>query len=85
MMPSEFYAHHMIRFDRDAIKSEDELRRLIGQHGFTIANMSYRLIGLGKVFEYTMVIRSRDQQNAGALAKTLRQLPEVLEFRIAPT
>jgi putative Mg2+ transporter-C (MgtC) family protein len=85
MMPSEFYAHHTIRFDRDAVKSEDELRRLIGQHGFTIANLSYRLTGLGKVFEYRMVIRSRDQQNAEALAKTLRQLPEVVEFRIAPT
>jgi putative Mg2+ transporter-C (MgtC) family protein len=85
MMPSEFYAHHTIRFERGAVKTGDELRRLVGEHGFTIANLSYRLTEFGKVFEYRMVIRTRDPQNAEALAKTLRGLPEVVEFRIAPT
>ena len=36
-LPSEFYAHHTIRFVRESIIPEPELRALIGRHGFTIA------------------------------------------------
>jgi putative Mg2+ transporter-C (MgtC) family protein len=58
---------------------------MIGEHGFTIANLSYRLSGDGKYFEYGMVIKSRDRNSAESLARHLRRLPDVLEFRIAPT
>jgi putative Mg2+ transporter-C (MgtC) family protein len=84
-LPSEFYAHHHLRFRRDAVMSEDKLRQLIGAHGFTIANLSQRLVMEGKVFEYRMVIRSRDRSNAQALSQHLLSLPEVIEFRISPT
>ena len=47
---------------------EDELRKLVGGHGFSIANLYSRLIDEGKFFEYRMVIRSRDRsERAGAL------------------
>jgi putative Mg2+ transporter-C (MgtC) family protein len=39
----------------------------------------------GKIFEYRMVVRTRDRENAENLSRHLRQLPEVKEFRIAPT
>jgi len=84
-LPGEFYAHHSLTFERGAVMAEDDLRRLIGDHGFSIANLSYRLSGGGKFFEYGMVIKSRDRMNADALSQHLCQLPEVLEFRIAPT
>src|SRR6476646_11504261 len=42
-LPSEFYAHHMLRFSRDRVMSEDKMRKLILDHGFTIANLSSRL------------------------------------------
>jgi putative Mg2+ transporter-C (MgtC) family protein len=64
---------------------EPEVRKLIGDHGFTIANLSSRLTDGGEQFEYRMTIKSRDRANAEALSKHLRDLPEVLEFRIAPT
>jgi len=48
-LPSEIYAHHILRFDRGAVKAEDDLRKLIGEHGFTVANLSYRLTESGKV------------------------------------
>jgi putative Mg2+ transporter-C (MgtC) family protein len=32
-----------------------------------------------------MVLKSRDRRNAERLAAHLRKLPEVVEFRIAPT
>ena len=84
-LPSEFYAHHMLRFSRDHVMSEDDMRKLIGDHGFTIANLSSRLTEGGQQFEYRMTIKSRDRHNAQALSTHLRGLPEVLEFRIAPT
>jgi len=85
MMPSEFYAHHMLRFARESVISEDELRKLIGSYGFSIANLSSRVTEGGKLFEYRMVLRSRDRKNAEALSQHLRKLPEVIEFRISPT
>jgi len=84
-LPAEFYAHHSLTFQRTAIMSEEDLRRLIGEHGFSIANLSYRLSNDGKLFEYGMVIKTRDGRNAEALAQHLCRRPEVLEFRIAPT
>ena len=84
-LPTEFYAHHTLSFERGSTMAEDDLRRLIAEHGFTIANLSYRLSGGGKHFEYGMVIKTRDRRNAEALAQRLSQLPAVIEFRIAPT
>jgi putative Mg2+ transporter-C (MgtC) family protein len=84
-LPAEFYAHHSLTFQRSAVMSEDDLRRMIGDHGFSIANLSYRLSSDGKLFEYGMVIKTRDGRNAEALAQHLCRRPEVLEFRIAPT
>jgi putative Mg2+ transporter-C (MgtC) family protein len=84
-LPSEFYAHHMLRFARNRTMGEPEVRKLIGDHGFTIANLSSRLTEGGTQFEYRMTIKSRDRANAETLSRHLRDLPEVLEFRIAPT
>jgi putative Mg2+ transporter-C (MgtC) family protein len=84
-LPSEFYAHHMLRFARDRVLTEPEVRKLIGDHGFTIANLSSRLTEGGAHFEYRMTIKTRDRASAEALSKHLLGLPEVLEFRIAPT
>ena len=84
-LPSEFYAHHMLRFLRERVMAEDDLRKLIGDHGFTIANLSCRLIEGGQQFEYRMTIKSQDRRNAEKLSVYLRSLPEVVEFRIAPT
>lgn len=83
--PSEFYAHHTIRFVRELLIPEQELRELIGRHGFTIANLSHRLTEMGKVFEYRMVIRTRDRDAAARLAQYLCTVPGIIEFRITPT
>src|SRR6266705_303282 len=51
------------------VLAEDELRRLIGEHGFSIAKLSYRVSEGGKRFEYGMVLKCRDRRNAAALAR----------------
>jgi putative Mg2+ transporter-C (MgtC) family protein len=84
-MPSEFYAHHHLRFRREAVLAEEEVRKLIGDYGFSVANLSSRLVNEGKFYEYRMVIRSRERDNAQALTQHLLKLPEVIEFRISPT
>lgn len=84
-LPSEYFAHHSLKFDRQSVMPEEELRSLVGTYGFTIANMSSRLTESGKMFEYRMVIRTRDRGNAERLTRHLLTLPQVLEFRITPT
>ena len=84
-LPSEFYAHHVISFARGKVMSEEDLRKLVGRHGFSIANLSSRLSDGGELFEYRMVLKSRDPKNAEKLSQQLRTLPEVIEFRISPT
>ncbi|MBI5141057.1 MAG: MgtC/SapB family protein [Nitrospirae bacterium] len=83
-MPALTYAHHRLRFNRALIPSEDEIRKLISDHGFTIANMSYNLTGDGRFFEYSMSIRTVDKRNTQRLAETLSRREAVVEFRIAP-
>ena len=84
-LPTEFYAHHLLRFERANVMAEEELRKLVGEYGFSVANLSSRLMEGGKQFEYRMVIRSPDRRNAEKLSQHLRTLPQVIEFRISPT
>ena len=84
-IPSLFYAHLTIRFGRDAAMQEVELRKLVADHGFSVANLSYRVGGKENFFEYAMTIRSRGKDDARRLAETLGHLSYVLEFRISPT
>ena len=84
-MPALFYAHLTIRFSRDAAMEEEELRKLVADHGFSVANLSYRVGGKENFFEYTMTIRSHGKDDARRLAETLSHLSYVLEFRVSPT
>jgi putative Mg2+ transporter-C (MgtC) family protein len=84
-LPSEFYAHFTLRFAREAVVPEDDLRKLLGRHGFSIANLAHRLADDGKIFEYRMVIRSRDRRSADSLSQDLLTRQDVKEFRISPT
>src|SRR5262245_46807957 len=34
MLPAEFYAHHMLRFDRENVIAEADVRGLLHKHGF---------------------------------------------------
>jgi putative Mg2+ transporter-C (MgtC) family protein len=85
VMPTLLYAHHYVRFRREDAMAEDDLRALVGGHGFSIANLSYRLTGGGRFFEYRMIIRTREAANTQRLARTLTGLESVVSFRVAPT
>ena len=84
-MPSQQYAHFIVRFARDSTMAETELRNLVNDLGFTIANFHYRLADEGRYFEYRMMIRTLKADNVRRLSETLTRNPAVLEFRIFPT
>ena len=64
---------------------ESALRALVESHGFSIANLSYRLDGEGRIRRNSMVIASADRSAARRLAETLDNSEQVLEYRISPT
>jgi len=85
IFPSFYYAHHMVRFPRDKTLPETAVLDIISRQGFSVSNLSYRLDKKGNTFEYRMVIRSKDRDNASRLAQVWSLNDTVLEFRIMPT
>jgi putative Mg2+ transporter-C (MgtC) family protein len=84
-LPRDSYAQYHVSFDRNDVMPEDQVRRLVADHGFEIANMSYRITPTG-LFEYRMDIRTkRDPDRTADLAETLRKSEMVREFRISTT
>ncbi len=84
-LPSHYYAHHFVRFDRNQVMAEQELKDFLTTLGFTIANMSYRGSDDGLAFEYRMVIRTISPDNLSKLALALRQNENIRAFQISPT
>ena len=84
VMPALYYGHLEVRFLRKEAPTEQELCALIGEHGFTVANMSYGMREEGKYIEYQMTVRGKDRDNSRKLAESLTQMDKVLEFRITP-
>ncbi len=84
-MPAQFYAQFVVRFARGEAMPEPEMRELLAEQGFTIANLSYRLDGHSDYFEYRMVIRSNRADNASKLSRLLSTLESVKKFRVSPT
>jgi putative Mg2+ transporter-C (MgtC) family protein len=82
LLPVNLYANHVLRFGRNAILPEEEIRALLERHGFRISNISYGMTDDREFFEYRMVIRTTDSRNLGRLARALVSLPDVREFRI---
>jgi putative Mg2+ transporter-C (MgtC) family protein len=83
-MPSEYYANFLVRFPREKVMPEVELRKMIADYGFDIANLSYRIAGQGRDFEYQMVLRTLRSVNTQKLSARLAAEPTVTEFRITP-
>jgi putative Mg2+ transporter-C (MgtC) family protein len=84
-LPTESYAVFMVRFRRADAISEAQVRALVGEFGFSLHRMSYRLHGELDVIEYRSVVRTMKPENVERLCTALSRDPKVLEFRIAPT
>jgi len=82
-MPSQIYANNTIVFGRDNYLSEAEIRKLHLTNGFSVANISYRLLEKGEQLEYRMTVRTMDRGNIEKLSKTLLGLTSIVEFNIS--
>ncbi len=82
-MPSQIYANNTIVFGRDNYMSEKEIRELHVINGFSVANISYRLMEKGEQLEYRMTVRTMDRGNIEKLSKTLLGLTSIVEFNIS--
>jgi putative Mg2+ transporter-C (MgtC) family protein len=83
-LPSQQYVHLYIRFGRDKIMAENDLRTLMARHGYSVASLSYSLVRSGRYFEYRMVIRTTGHDSMARVAESLRTDPLVHEFMISP-
>lgn len=83
-VPGEFYAQLQVRFPRDAVMSENEFRKFLADHKFSVANLSYFYSVDAQFLEYKMVIRTRNAINASRLQESLRTTAGVQEFRMSP-
>ena len=84
-MRTEQYAIFSVRVQRGHEMGEDELRKLVDDHDFSVARVTYRLRDQGEHFEYRMVLRTLDTRNLRALAATLSNMEAVKGFQITPT
>ncbi len=82
-IPSRHHAEHVLRFRRDMVIPEQQVRDLLEHLGFRVLKMGYRLNSTGDVFEYRMVIRTVNRLHFQQLSRALLRKPEVLEFRIS--
>lgn len=84
IVPTQVYYQLDVRSPRHVALSEENLRALIKDHGFSIGTMSYGLHDEGRIIRHTMVIRTTDRHKISNLAVTLEATEAILEFRIAP-
>ena len=82
-MPSQIFANNTIIFGRDNYMSEMEIRELLVTNGFSVGNISRRLMGKGEALEYRMTMRTMDRGNFEKLSKTLLGLTSIVEFNIS--
>ncbi|MFA7620019.1 MAG: transposase [Thiohalomonadaceae bacterium] len=84
-MPTQAYYHVEIRLKPHTEMTESSLKSLIESHGFSIANVSYRLDGEERVRRHGMVLRTSDRKSVSRLADALQANGAVYEFSITPT
>lgn len=82
-MPAQLFANLTIIFSRQNFMSETGIRELLLQNGFSVANVSYRLLDKGEQLEYRMTVRTMAESNIEQLSKTLMDLTSVIEFNIS--
>ena len=85
MMPSQFHAHHSVRFRREACMPEADYRALMSATGFSIANLSYAMNRDQNYFEYQMNVRTTQHRNVNRLTDVLSKLDGVIDFRVSPS
>ncbi|WP_226801588.1 MgtC/SapB family protein [Alkalilimnicola sp. S0819] len=83
-IPRRHHAEHVLRFHRETVLPEQQVRDLLRQVGCRVLKVGYRLSTGGEFFEYTMVIRAMDRRSFQRLSRELLRKQEVVGFRLSP-
>lgn len=84
-LKSRRYATLMVRYKRSVGLPKDVLTALITQHDIKFYSPSYHLEEEGTVFQYNMTVNTQDTDNFHALAESLSNMEQIIEFSIMPT
>lgn len=84
-VPSQAYAHFILRYPRQGAPREGAVRAMLEGFGCSVANMSYRLAESAAIYEYRMTIKTYGRDNFERLAEHLRHADDLVEFRISPS
>ncbi len=84
-LKSRRYATLMVRYKRLVGLPLDELTTLITQHEINYYSPSYHLEEEGAVFQYNMTINTQNTDNFQALAESLSNMEQIIEFSVMPT
>jgi len=85
LIPGQIYTRQILSFEARNAMSEDELRKMLGDFGFSLRDLTYALTEDGRKFEYRVTTLTRDRENIGRVAEHLRGIEKILEFQISPT
>lgn len=83
-LPVLIYIQTFIRFQREKMMTEHEIRALMHENGFNISNLSHAITYDQKFYEYDLVIKTRKEENMRRLSQCLAENDNVIEFRISP-
>jgi len=86
-VPTQAYYYFDVMYAREGNLSEEGIRELLIKLGFSIANLSYRLEGVGneRCLRHKMTLQTTDRSAASRLARYLEENQTVIEFRLSPT
>jgi putative Mg2+ transporter-C (MgtC) family protein len=86
-VPTQAYYYFDVMYTREGNLSEEGIRDLLIKLGFSIANLSYRLEGVGneRCLRHKMTLQTTDRSAASRLARYLEENQTVVEFRLSPT
>ena len=81
-IPIQEYGRLIISFTRHDHLNEEELRKLIRDHGIRCFDICYELVNEGKHFQYHMTINTTRPENFQVLSTTLANMDNVIEFSL---
>ena len=84
-IPTQLYSQFVVRFARAKAMPEAQMRQLLTDYGFTVANLNYRLDVEADFIEYQMIIRTTRADNTSKLTQALNKIDAVKEYRVSPT
>jgi putative Mg2+ transporter-C (MgtC) family protein len=83
LVPTRIRAEGAFRFASAKAPDQEAFLRLMGGHGVTVSDLSYRLLDGGGTFEYRAQIEDRSGQAFDALAQRLRtDVPALMGFEL---